>query len=405
MRRGLRAHPLVEDLVSEPVEGAAPGRILLATTVDVSLDLMRGFPAYLSEQGWDVHVVSAGGPRLNTLGQHAGITVHSLPMERRPHPIADLKSLCRWISLIRRIRPDLVAVGTPKAGLLSMVASAAVGVRRRVYILRGLRLETATGVGRALLFAAEWLAMACSHKVLAVSSSLRNRIVDMRLCRRRKVIVLGSGSSNGVDLDAHSASRAGLPCAWMMEEGLPVVGFVGRIVADKGLFDLADALCVMREIGTMCQLLVVGQFDDEDGDRIMHALVDAGQPLIKCGYLPDATAAYKAMDVICLPSRREGFPNVILEAAAAGRPAVVSAATGNVDAVLDGVTGYVVPVGDSDALAAALADLIADEALRRQMGKAARTRVMREFQRSHVWERSDAFFRSQMDRSTPLRES
>jgi glycosyltransferase involved in cell wall biosynthesis len=371
-----------------------PGRILLATTADESLDLMRGFPGFLVDGGWDVHVVSTGGPRLTALGAMRGITVHGLPMARLPKPMADARALARWIQLLRRVRPDVVAVGTPKAGLLSMIASACLGVRFRVYILRGLRAETARGLLWALLVATEWVAMACSHVVLAVSPSLKVRAEQMHLCPAEKLVVLGSGSSNGIDLDVFSTGVPEPPSEWELEPGLPVLGYVGRITSDKGLIHFADALRLMRQSGSRCQLLLIGRAEDERGAPIIQRLIDAGQRVIEVGYLDDPRAAYAAMDVICLPSLREGFPNVILEAAAAGRPAVVSDATGNVDAVVDGVTGYVVPLGNVEVLASALIRLLRDRNLSRAMGSAARARVAKEFDRVQLWQKTDSLMRS-----------
>ena len=91
------------------------------------------------------------------------------------------------------------------------------------------------------------------------------------------------------------------------------------------------------------------------------------------------------MKVLALPTYREGFPNVVLEANASGKPAVVTRATGAVDSVIDGVTGYIVPVGDSIALASALSRLLESPALAREMGETARRRVATEFQPERIW--------------------
>ena len=119
-------------------------RIVLGVTVDLSLRLMAGFPQYLAERGWDVHVVSSPGARLDALAGVDGVTVHALTMAREPSPVSDLRSLIAWMRLLRRLRPDVVSVGTPKAGLLGGIAARLTRVPGRVYMLRGLRLETST---------------------------------------------------------------------------------------------------------------------------------------------------------------------------------------------------------------------------------------------------------------------
>jgi hypothetical protein len=148
--------------------------IVLATTVDVSLTLLKGFPAFLVSRGWDVHVVSSGGPRLSALGEIDGVTVHVIPMRRAPSPFADAIALRAWVRLLRRLQPTVVSLGTPKASLLGLVAARICRVPARQYLLRGLRLHTTRGVLRAVLRISERMAMAMSTDVVAVSASLRD---------------------------------------------------------------------------------------------------------------------------------------------------------------------------------------------------------------------------------------
>ena len=175
--------------------------ILLAVTSDVSLSLMAGFPAYLVSQGWDVHVVSAPGPKLQPLAELDGVSVHALEMRRDPAPLHDLRSLMSWIRLLRKVRPDVMSVGTPKAGLLGSLAGLLTRVPARVYLLRGLRYETTAGLKRTILLGLERLSAACSHKVVAVSESLRKTAVADGVSPAHKMVVIGSGSSNGVDME------------------------------------------------------------------------------------------------------------------------------------------------------------------------------------------------------------
>src|SRR5690625_3356274 len=139
-------------------------RILIGVTARSSVGLLAGMPERLDEEGWEVHLVSApavggtGSPRFQA-SVPAAIHVHDLPMERDPSPHRDVASLFQWLRLLRRVRPDVVYVGTPKAGLLGIVASRLMRVPTRIYIARGLRAETARGVKRRILVLAEKVTM------------------------------------------------------------------------------------------------------------------------------------------------------------------------------------------------------------------------------------------------------
>ena len=239
-------------------------KIVLAVTIDDSLQFLRGYPEYLVERGWEVHVVSNAGPRLAQLSSMAHVHTHAIKMDRRPNLVQDMRSLSRWLALTRRIRPVAVSVGTPKAGLLGTVSAWALRVPIRIYLLRGLRLETSTGVSRSMFALAERIAMMCATHVLAISPSLRRRAVELRLVSAAKIRVLGHGSSNGTDTAEFDSSRFDISelnrlrreCG--LVPGIPVVGYVGRLTRDKGLFVLADALDALFAQGTSAQLLVVG---------------------------------------------------------------------------------------------------------------------------------------------------
>ncbi|WP_372727429.1 glycosyltransferase family 4 protein [Nocardioides sp.] len=348
---------------------------------------MRGLPAFLEGRGWDVTVV-AGGP-----GE--GQPVHVLPMVRRPAPLADLTALARWVRLIRRSRPAVVVAGTPKAGLLGMVAARLSGVERRVYLLRGLRLETARGPLRWLLVAMERLAAWCATEVVCVSPSLRDAFVGLRLGDPRKALVLGAGSSNGVDTErfrpATSAERQASRAHLGIDQSVSVVGFIGRLTPDKGLDTLvAAAGLARREVDF--HLLLIGR-EEEAGyrDRLAEHLAEAGVEHSFVDEMPDIERGYAAMDVFCLPSRREGFPNVSLEAAACQLPVISTDATGSRDAVRSGVSGLLVPMDDPPVLAQAITRALADPAGSRAMGAAGRAWMLEEFDRPLVWARLDDF--------------
>lgn len=369
-------------------------RIVLGVTADASLLLLLGFPEFLRDKGWDVHVVSGPGPRLDEVSSLEGITAHPLPMRRNPSPFHDLLSLGRWISLLMRIRPAVISTGTPKAGLLGSIAARVSGVPARVYHLRGLRLETTSGAVFQVLRLFERVAAVASTRVLAVSPSLRDEFLSLGIAEPSKVHVLGSGSSNGVDLERFSPERwsaqalAVLHDRLGLADGTPTIGFVGRLAGDKGFHDLVAASRRLRDAGVIHQILVLGKAEDLDSSSLMP-----DDPVIMTGFVADPAGYYRLMDILCLPTYREGFPNVVLEAAAMGIPTVSTTATGAVDAVISGVTGWTVPIGDVGAITSALQIALEQPELRGSLGHAAQDRARAEFAREKVWESTEAFYR------------
>jgi lipopolysaccharide/colanic/teichoic acid biosynthesis glycosyltransferase/glycosyltransferase involved in cell wall biosynthesis len=363
------------------------------TTVPQTLAFLRGQVAYMKSLGYEVAAVSSPGPALAAFGRQEGIEVHPVEMPRRITPFGDLLALVRLVRLFRRIRPDIVHGHTPKGGLLAMIASWLAGVPGRLYTLHGLPLETATGLKRSILRWCERVSCGLATRVHAVSESLRRRAAACGICKAERIGVLGAGTVNGVDAEkrfipalvcSYEASRArralGIPSE------VRVVGFVGRVVRDKGVEDLAEAWKELREEFTDLHLLVVGPREPQDPISPEAERQLREDPRVRMtGDVGSMRAMYAMMDVVTLPTYREGFPQVPLEAAAMERPVVASRVTGCVDAVVDGETGTLVPPREPHALAEALSAYLKDPGLRRRHGKAGRARVLRDYRPENLW--------------------
>jgi glycosyltransferase involved in cell wall biosynthesis len=351
--------------------------------------LLRGQLAAMRARGFEVAVASARGSDLDAVGPREGVTIFPVPMQREIAPRQDMLSVMALTTLMRRWRPDIVNAGTPKAGLVGMVAARLTRVPVRIYTLRGLRLDATSGAKRRVLEVTERVAAACAHQVLAVSRSLADRYVTLGLAPRDKVAVLGAGASNGVDMERFrhgTGARRELRRQLGIPDDAPVIGFVGRFTHDKGIDDLVAACEIVRERFPDARLLLVGEF--ETGDPVSEdtvARIEAHPRVVRTGFVSDSAPYYAAMDVLAFPSYREGFPNVPLEAAASGLPVAGFRATGTVDAVSHGETGTLVGLGNVGALADALMRYLSDGVLARAHGEAGRKRAEREFSNEVVW--------------------
>jgi glycosyltransferase involved in cell wall biosynthesis len=228
----------------------------------------------------------------------------------------------------------------------------------------------------------------CATDVWCVGDSLMSHALDLRLFHAEKASVLGRGSSNGVDCERFRPANRGQATAVRESYGLgdtPVIGFVGRVCFDKGVDCLVEAFLQIRQRRRV-KLLVVGDTLAEERPISAESLaaLRGHDDIVWLGLVSDAAPCYQAMDVLALPSLREGFPNVVLEAAATGVPAVVLRSTGSVDAVQHGVTGLIVDDPDPSQLAAAL-EAVLDGDNQAAFGAAARRLAETSYSRERVW--------------------
>ena len=308
-----------------------------------------------------------------------GVEVISVDIHREIAPFADTAALVSLARLYRERAFDLVHSFGPKAGLLSAAAGRLAGTRARLHTFTGQVWATRSGPMRALLRSLDGVTARLATHVFADSASQRDFLEQAGVAPRGRVEVLGKGSLSGVDLqrfrpDAESrrAARAELG----IDDAAPLVLFMARLTRDKGVLDLARAFAHLDAPAT---LVVVGP--DEEGLRgEVRALAGAAAPRLRFVDYTNVPERYlAAADVLCVPSHREGFGSVLIDAAAAGVPAAASRIYGVVDAVVEGETALLFKPGDIDDLARQLTTLLSDRALRERMGSAARAWVKAHF--------------------------
>ncbi|HVN92677.1 MAG TPA: glycosyltransferase family 4 protein [Terracidiphilus sp.] len=373
--------------------------VLLGVTTQELCLILGARLRVLRRAGFRVVLVSGPGDLVEGTAARAGVESIVLPMHRSIAPLADLAALFRLWQILGRYKPDLVEFSTPKAGLLGMLAAWLRGVPRRIYMLRGLKLERSHGFKRWILLTAERMACLCAHRVLCNSKSLRTEALALRLAPASRLLVLGEGSSNGVDVDRFSPGPSAVRDQFSIPRDALVLGFVGRLTRDKGLPELAEAFDRILEAEPAAHLLLVGWFDQAE-DALEAGLRQRilTHSRIHCsGFVSDCAPYYRGMDVMVLPTWREGFPNAILEASASGIPVVTTLSTGARDAVVREVTGLLIPPGYPEAIVDSVLKLFRDPERRFYMGRAARAWVSEHYSEDRVLGLTANYYRGLME--------
>jgi glycosyltransferase involved in cell wall biosynthesis len=310
------------------------------------------------------------------------ITRVAVAIARPISPWADLKALLTLLRLFRQRRFDLVHSITPKAGLLAMLAAALAGVPLRLHTFTGQVWVTRAGLMRRLLKGADRLIARLATHALADSPSQRDFLVAQGIVAASGSAVLAQGSICGVDTSRFrpdTAARERVRLRHDIPAGAVVFLYLGRMHRDKGLLDLAQAFA---EAGTRhpdAHLLLVGPDEGHLRAALERAAAGCSARLHHAGLTDRPQDYFAAADVFCLPSYREGFGTTIIEAAAAGVPALGSRIYGVTDAIVDGETGLLFEAGDVPQLARCLGTLAGDAGLRARMGEQARQRAVRDF--------------------------
>lgn len=385
-------------------------RLVHVFTVATSVDFLRGQVRYLAQRGVDVHIVAAPeGDLLARFAAAQGAAAHEVPMTRAITPLRDALALYRLWRLLGRLRPTVVNAGTPKGGLLGIVAARMRQIPVRVYQMHGIRAMTARGWQRPVLLATEWLTCRLATRVWCVSNSTRDTAVAAGLCPPEKIVVLGAGSCNGVDaqerfnparISADEGTRIrhqlGIPAT------APLIGFVGRVVQDKGIRELAAAWSSLAAQFPEAHLIILGSPEHQDAVPTATLAALRGDPRVHL-LMPvlDPAPYYRTMDLVVLPTYREGLPTVLLEAASMGLPVVATRVDGCVDAVVDGVTGTLVDPYLAQPLSDAVALYLRSPVLRTRHGAEARQRVLRDFVPEQLWARVAELYQMELRKHEP----
>ncbi len=353
-------------------------KVCIVTTVPFALNVYMKPHIEMLSENYDVTLITSGAPEDVACLLGPNVRFINVKIERKVFFWKDLHSLWSLCKIFRQENFTIVHSLMPKTALLSMLAARLVGVPIRIHTFTGQVWVNRIGISRFFLKLFDKYIAVMATDLLADSFSQRQFLIDQKVMPAKKVSVLGHGSICGVDMNRFRADpergrelrrSLGIP------EDAVVCLFLGRLNRDKGLEDLALAFSLLAKKINNIHLLVVGP-DECNMQSVLNVILSTlAMRFHRVDYTSHPEQYMACADLLCIPSYREGFGSVVIEAAAVGIPTVGSNIYGLSDAVIDGVTGLLHPPKDVTALALALETLVLDAQTRQLMGKKARDRV------------------------------
>jgi len=360
-------------------------KILQLTALDVTVSkLLLPLIDRLDGEGYEVHIACSNGDGVPELRER-GYIVHTIGIERRIKPLSNLRSLWRLYRLMKHERFDIVHVHTPVAAVLGRLAARAARVPVVIYTAHGFYFHDGMSpLVRRLVITLEKALGRMTDMVFTQSGEDAAIALKEGICREENLLCIG----NGVDVDRFTpqASPDGVRGKLGLSEHDKVIGFVGRIVSEKGVLELIEAIPLVLKKVPSARLIIVGDTlaSDRDGQakKAVSRLLEChslDSRVLFTGLIENVPEVMSAIDVFVLPSHREGMPRTIIEAMASGKPVVATNIRGSREEVLPGSTGLLVPVKDPAALATAITAILADRELAQRLGDGGRRRALELF--------------------------
>jgi glycosyltransferase involved in cell wall biosynthesis len=386
-----------------------PLKVVHISSVDLGILFLTPQLRALQADGFEVHAMCADGPLVPSF-EAEGIRMHRIAVTRDITPLADLKLLLQLVKILRRERYTIVHTHTPKIELIGQLAARLARVPVVLYTNHGLIFLGQTGLQKSLFKTLARISGFFSDRILSQSAEDVATVIEENIYRRDKVGFLG----NGIDISELRAERftpdqvhakkreLGIP------EGNKVVGMVGRYVWEKGYREFFEAAQKISQGNESVSFITVGVPLESERDPVDFSILKQlgiENKVVVLKSRSDMAGLYSLMDVVVLPSYREGFPRSLMEASAMSKPVVASDVSGCRQAVIDGYNGYLVPLKDSSAIAEKVGTLLSDPELAAQLGANGRTLAQDRFNVALVIERLRACYVELLERKVPAYKS
>jgi glycosyltransferase involved in cell wall biosynthesis len=376
-------------------------KLVVGITAPSSVVLIAGQLQYFKDLGYETYLLAPNHQTVIDYCEFENCIHLPVDFEREIAPLKDIKAFFQVYKHLSKVKPDIVNLGTPKVSLLGIIVSAIVGVKKRIYTCRGYRFQHEKGIKRKLLVLNDKLVCFLSHHVICISNSVRQLGIENQIFSETKAIVINKGSSNGINLDLFKREKINLNAkeAFVQKYQLKdkfIFGFVGRINDGKGVNELYAAFDELSKLHPEMVLLMIGPYEKSQlKDPMIQSKFENHPNIFSLGKIhqEEIPLYMTLMDVFVLPSWREGFGNVLIQAAAVNVPVISTTGTGTIDAVCDGFNGKLVPVNNKNELKNAMLELYSNDELREKYGKNGLEWV-KNFDRYLIWAEMEKIYKS-----------
>lgn len=356
--------------------------------------------SHFVEKGHEEFIICSPAYQLAEFAKQQQCQYYEVPISRNFTVLEDLKAVAKITKFIRKNKLDIVCGHTPKAGLLAMIAAKLGGVKKRIFFRHGLVYETASGIKRKILILSERIASFLATDVVCVSPYLKDKSIEDKLTRKDKLIVLNHGSSTGIDSEEifnpaliDRDKKTKLRQQLGLKDDDFVAGYVGRMVKDKGIVELVTAYRNLKEKEPNIHLLLVGPL--EERDAVPQEIIDYIQrdPQIHhVGLIEeDLEYYYSCMDVLVLPTHREGLGMALLEAQSMEKPVMAPSHTGSKDAFVANRTGLYIDLNPLS-IENGLELYMKFPNVKKEHGKEGREFVTKNFNRKLIWDEIEKLY-------------
>lgn len=313
-----------------------------------------------------------------------------LNINRNISPIKDIVCIIELYQQLKKNKIDIVVGHTPKGALLAMISGFFANTKKRIYFKHGLIFETQRGIKKRILILLEKITELLSTEIILVSNSLMQKSIYYKLGDPEKYILLQMGTCNGIDSinefnpdNINQTEREKLLNKYNIKKENIVVGFIGRLANDKGINELVLAWEKIEKLHNNVFLMLVGPIDLRDPFDIN--LIKNFKNIIYLDYVSNPEIYYSIFDIFILPSYREGFPTVNLEASSMKLPVITTKHTGCINSIIENHTGIFTEV-EPNSIFNSIIFYIMNPELRNKHGANGRKFVINNFSQRLIWD-------------------
>jgi glycosyltransferase involved in cell wall biosynthesis len=367
-------------------------KLIRISTVASTLDiLLKGQIAFLNKY-FNVKVISGEDIHLENVRKREGVESFTVTMERHISPIKDLISLVKLYIVFRSEKPLIIHSVTPKAGLLCMFAGYLAGVPCRLHTFTGLVFPSKKGIMNWVLKNMDRLLCRFATHIYPEGEGVKRDLINNKITNK-PLKIIANGNINGVDSIYFSTNHFSERDNEILKDSLGIKKndfifiYVGRLVSDKGINELISAFIKVNAIHENCKLILLGPFEKRFDPLKKKTLeyIENSHDIINLGFREDVRPYYSISDVLVLPSYREGFPNVVIEAGAMQLPCIVTNINGSNEIIINEENGLIIPVKDEMSIFESMCIFLTNNDLLQKCKNNSRQLVIERYDRNLVW--------------------